>query len=202
MRELEGVTLEGENLVTVHNAGKENFKTFARNLNLADKQVAMMYEFMNTGEIGFLKTYVDNINLSEVDATKMKRLIDEWPQDIKISYDKKEQRADWIPNPESQKLLDQATQNEDGSYEMISEGPPVEKVDMINHLRQQSILIAAKDDLVNCIISLETTREHKHTLLKWLENKHPGGKPRSPNPEKIPQFCEFIGLDQAVCDKM
>tara|TARA_B110000285_G_scaffold36355_1_gene39275 strand:- start:619 stop:777 length:159 start_codon:yes stop_codon:yes gene_type:complete len=52
--------------------------------------VAMMYEFMNTGEIGFLKTYVDNINLSEVDATKMKRLIDEWPQDIKISYDKKE----------------------------------------------------------------------------------------------------------------
>jgi hypothetical protein len=38
-----------------------------------------MYDLMNQGQIGFLKTYVDNINLSEDNAKKMKTLIDEWP---------------------------------------------------------------------------------------------------------------------------
>ena len=45
----------------------------------------MMFDFMNSGNISFLKTYVDNINLNKADIKKMKALIDEWPKNIKIS---------------------------------------------------------------------------------------------------------------------
>ena len=38
--------------------------------------------------------------------------------------------------------------HKDGTFELIPEGPPVEKVDMIEHLREQSTAIAAKDELV------------------------------------------------------
>ena len=161
-----------------------------------------MYEFMNQGKISFLKTYVENIQLSKPDIAKMKTLIDEWPKDIKISSHEDDIKQDWSLTYENKKLMDQATIHDDGTFEMIPEGPPVEEVDMIDHLRSQSTAIKAKDDLVKCIISLDTTNKRKHTLIKWLETKYSNDKPRTSHPEKIPSFCEYIGMEKETCDHL
>jgi len=71
-----------------------------------------------------------------------------------------------------------ATKNDDGSFTMIPEGPPVEEVDMIDHLRSQGIAVAAKDKLIECIKHLPTTKDHKISLVKYLEGKLPNGKPK------------------------
>ena len=60
----------------------------------------MMFDMMNSDNIGFLKTYVDNINLNDADIKKMKALIDEWPKEIKISV-KKDHKTNSIISPEN-----------------------------------------------------------------------------------------------------
>lgn len=59
-----------------------------------------MFDMMNSDNIGFLKTYVDNINLNDADIKKMKALIDEWPKEIKISV-KKDHKTNSIISPEN-----------------------------------------------------------------------------------------------------
>lgn len=96
--------------------------------------------------------------------------------------------------------MDAAVKHKDGTFTLIPEGPPVEKVDMMEHLREQSTAIAAKDKLVKCILNLNATLDQKMTLLKFLENKFSNGDPRTSTPEKIPKYCEFIGIKQEYCD--
>lgn len=71
-----------------------------------------------------------------------------------------------------------ATENDDGSFTMIPEGPPVEEVDMMDHLRSQGNAVAAKDKLIECIKHLPTTNDHKISLVKYLEGKLLNGKPK------------------------
>ena len=98
MRELEGVALDGKKII---GAGKENFKTFVLNTTcLTDDQKTMMFDMMNSGNVGFLKTYVDNINLNDADIKKMKALIDEWPKNITIDI-KKDNKTNSIITPEN-----------------------------------------------------------------------------------------------------
>lgn len=90
-----------------------------------------MYDLMNEGNMSFLNTYVENIGLTEIDVTKMKRLIDEWPKDIKISIKGDvDKNSDMIFSADSKKIKDATTKNKDGTFTLIPEGPPVEKVDI------------------------------------------------------------------------
>ena len=172
MRELENAGGEKEG------SPKENFRSFSCNINLTDKQRGLMYQYMNEGKIGFLLTYVELLKLNPADSEKLKRLINEWPKEIAISDIKSEERISRIPSQENQKLMNQAKFFDDGTYELIPEGPPVEEVDMIDHLREQSKAISSKDDLIAQIVSLETTKDHKITLIKYLERKYINGKPK------------------------
>lgn len=75
-----------------------------------------MFELMNENKIIELKDYCVQ-HLPSLEFQKVKQLIDEWPQSIYIEK-------------EIDPILQNVKRNQDGSFELISEKPEVEKVDI------------------------------------------------------------------------
>jgi hypothetical protein len=51
---------------------KANFKSFCYQINLSKEQRALMYKLMNDGDVDFLKTYVNMLELNAPDSEKLK----------------------------------------------------------------------------------------------------------------------------------
>lgn len=127
---------------------------------------------MNDGDIDFLKTYVNMLELNAPDSEKLKQLIDEWPKEISIVEDDKltnTGNATWTRNFEENKYYEKATFHKDGSFEMIADGPPKEYIEPEKYYKEQSKAMAVTTVLVEYIKKLDTTKDHKISMIKYLE---------------------------------
>lgn len=74
--------------------------------------------------------------------------------------------------------------HDDGTFTMISDEPPVEKVDVQDYMNKQVKILNNGDNIIELIKTLPLKASYKLTLFSYIEKR---------KAEKVPQYIEFLG---------
>lgn len=128
------------------------------------------------------------LTLSLKDKERCTQLIDEWPENIQLTLDKIDPK-----NKEDNEEHISYKKFDDGTFEMISEFPDQPKRDMVQDLHKKVRLLNGGNNLIEFIKTLPVNKSNKMAMFQYIEKRHP---------ERIPQFCEYLGLSESQVSSM
>ena len=96
---------------------------------MSKKEINQVYDYINQGERGSAKSYLQFKTLSMADKEKCNMLIDEWPEDVRLTLDKVDPKSE-----EENEGHESWKDFGDGTFEMIPEFPEQPKRDLVQDL--------------------------------------------------------------------
>lgn len=166
----------------------DTIKEFLESSILSKKEINQVYDYINSGQRDAAKQYLDLTTMEFKQRNEAKKLIDEWPKNIWLTLDK--------IDPKNKKDIEEHNRwkkFDDGTFEMIPEFPEQAPRDIATDLQKKVRLLNGGNNLLEFIKDLPVTKQNKMAMYQYIEKRHP---------ERIPPFCEFLGLGDDTVKSM